>query len=212
MLLGLALGAVYATGFASTGGTDGAELEAAPNSNTPAENQDASELANKITEVEEDLTYNWGGRWGTIEDAVMYEIDLSSFGAGEKFFSEVLLVNTPAGFSDLQLQLRIAKIDKEAECGTAALESGLAGGGNVTSNKRVMIFDTDDAQVTFSGMEGSEEAGLLGQARYCVGIVNYSGSGKDESGTFVRKSKPGNDVTGIVHPEFVGTLNRMKGS
>lgn len=203
LALGLILGVIYATGFATTGGTEGSTGPAAANTNDPAANQDSSALAGQIT-APNDLTFNWSGRWGTIDTAVMYEVDLTPFGAGEKFFSEVLLTNTPSGFSDLQLQVRIAEA-----AGASCANSDLTGTA-MPANGRVMIFDTDDAQVTFSGMGGAT-TGLPGGAIYCIGVVDYGpnpASGKDTGGTFIRKSQAGGAFGGD-YPEFVGTLNRM---
>lgn len=213
LLLGLLIGAVYATGFAETKGKDGILANPANVNGKAAANENGAELKEELTTVTTELKYNWAGRWGSIDTAVMYQADLGLFTTGEKFFSEVVLTNTPTEFSDLQLQLRIAKIAKTETCavaGGAALESAAAGGGNVASNKRVMVFDTADAQVTFSGMEGTFE-GLLGGSKYCIGIVNYTGppaAGKDTGGTFIRKSAAGSSYSGI-YPSFIATLNRM---
>lgn len=200
LLLGALLGAVYATGFATTEGETAAEAAAAANNNSPAAKQDSSELAGQLSTVTANLNYSWSGRWGNVASAVMYEVDLSSFSESEKFFSEVVLTNTPEGFSDLQLQLRIAEA-AGASCATSDLT------GTASTNDRVMIFDTADAQVTFSGLAGAT-TGLLGGSKYCIGIVEYSGSGKDTGGTFIRKAKAGAEFEG-AYPSFVATLNRM---
>jgi hypothetical protein len=228
LLLGLLIGAVYATGFATIGA--GTPSESTPESlagepqATQAEN---SALKNSINPVTTELTYSWLGRWGSIETAVMYELDLEGtdpvdeeeFTASDKFYSEVVLLNEPTGFSDLQLQLRIAKLAEPSSesCalnGEAALKSAVApNGGGVVANQRVMHFDTSDAQVLFKGINDSSGAatGLPGAAEYCVGLVNYTGppeAGKDELGTFIRKNKTGPEFDG-EEPEFVVTLNRM---
>lgn len=211
LLLGLMLGAIYATGFATIGGAVGEATDPETNKSEPALNEDGAELAEQIEPVTANLSYEWAGRWGSIASAAMYEIDLTEFEAAESFFSEVVLLDPPSGFSDLQLQLRIAKLAAPAteSCaanGVTALE------GTAESNYRVMVFDTDDAQVTFSGMAGGTE-GLDGEAEYCIGIVDYAGppaAGKDEGGTFIRKAKAGPDASEVEEPTFVGTLNRME--
>lgn len=213
LLFGLLLGAIYATGFAETKGKDGTLANPAKVNGKAAADENSAELKEELTTVTSELKYNWAGRWGSIDTAVMYQADLGLFTTGEKFFSEVVLTNTPTEFSDLQLQLRIAKIESAKTCsadGVAALESSAAGGGAVSTNKRVMVFDAADAQVTFSGMEGTLE-GLLGGSKYCIGIVNYTGApaaGKDTGGTFIRKSAAGSSYSG-TYPSFIATLNRM---
>ena len=205
LLLGLLFGAIYATGFATSGGTSPSPAVATPNNNEPAVNADTSALAGLIRSSN-DLTYNWTGRWGEISSAVLYEVDLSSYRTTDLFFVEVVLTNVPAGFSDLQIQYRLAahRADGTDGCATTDLNDT----NSVSSNYRVMIFDAEDAQVTFSGLDG-----LPGADKYCIGVFDYSspapGSGKDEAGTFIRKSVAGSDILGIVEPEFVGTLNRM---
>lgn len=209
LLLGLLLGAVYATGFATTGGS-GSAAEATPLTGKPGDNEDSAELQSLITSTGS-LSWSWVGRWGSVATKAMYELDLSGKLASENFYAEVVLSNTPTKFSDLQLQLRIAepaagKTCTEAESITKLEEAG-------AEDRRVMIFDTADAQVTFSGMGGAT-TGLPGGAEYCIGIVNYPAeggslaAGKDESGTFIRKSEAGATFSGVL-PAFIGTLNRM---
>lgn len=200
LVVGLLFGVVWATGFATTEATTGSESKAAAVLSEAGEKQDAAALAGKISH-KEDLTWSWSGRWGSIATATMYEIDLSSFASSEKFFSEVVLTNEPTLFSDLQLQLRIAKPEKTS-CEAKDLEK------TESSNDRAMVFDAADAQVTFSGMKG-ETTGLPGESKYCIGIFNYSGSGKDTGGTFIRKSEAGSEFKG-TYPAFVATVDRME--
>lgn len=215
LLFGLLLGTIYATGFAETTGKNGTLATPANVNGSPATNENSAELKEELTTVTPELSYNWAGRWGSITTAVMYQADLSLFTSDEKFFSEVVLTNPPTDFSDLQLQLRIAKIEGTKTCsadGVIALESTTAGGGALAENKnkRVMVFDAADAQVTFSGIDGAV-GGLLGGSKYCIGIVNYTGppaAGKDTGGTFIRKSTAGSGFSG-TRPSFVATLNRM---
>jgi hypothetical protein len=203
LLLGLLLGAIYATGFATTGGGGSGVVPTAVTGEA-GENEDEAELKGLLTSSGS-LTWSWLGRWGSVATKAMYEIDLSGKEAGEKFFAEVVLNNTPTKFSDLQLQFRIAKPAVGKTCTEAESLALLAAAG--AEDRRVMVFDAVDAQVTFSGMEGAT-TGLPGASDYCIGIVDYSGAGKDTGGTFIRKSEPGATFTG-EYPTFIGTLNRM---
>jgi hypothetical protein len=201
LLVGLLLGAVYATGFAEVGGKSGTLSEPAAFGGSPAANEDGSELSNLIAVPGgESLTYDWAGRWGSVESQVMYEMDLTSFEAGNLFYAEVMLANVPSGFSSLQLQLRMASA-AGSSCAVSDLEAAAA------SDYRVMTFDTADSQVTFAGMGGAT-TGLAGNAVYCIGVVDYPGSGKDTGGTFIRKKEKGGSFTG-AYPRFVASLNYM---
>jgi hypothetical protein len=181
-----------------------------PLTGTAGENEDESELKGLI-ESKGSLTWSWLGRWGSVATKAMYEIDLSEKLESEKFFAEIVLSNSPTKFSDLQLQFRIAKPATGKTCTEAESITKLEE--TEEEDWRVMVFDAIDAQVTFSGLEGAT-TGLLGGSDYCLGIVNYPAeggslaAGKDEGGTFIRKSEAGASFTGVL-PTFIGTLNRM---
>ena len=202
LVLGLALGTIYATGFASTGGTTGTTDPAAANTNTPGDNQDTSALAALTTSPGGNLVFNWSGRWGSVASNAMYQVDLDGLSASNNYYVSVYLGNTPSGFSDLQLQLRI-KDDGPAGICNAADITGVAD----TDDFRVMAFDSQDAQVTFAGMDGVT-TGLDGGSTYCIGIANYANSGKDASGTFIRKNNTGGAFGG-TYPTFIASLNQM---
>lgn len=219
LLFGLLLGTIYATGFTTITGSGITGATATPLTADPGATQTAL-LTPNIVRHETNLAWTWTGRWGSIATADMYELNLTGndpvdkneFEASDKFYSEIVLVKPPAGFSDLQIQFRIAKLVNPltetcavAGAGKAALES------TASANKRVMYFDTADTQVTFSSIDGAAETvGLPGGARYCVGLVHYTTvpeAGKDEAGTFIRK--PTASVSDVpTYPEFVVTLNR----
>ncbi|HEX6115595.1 MAG TPA: hypothetical protein VFY99_00750 [Solirubrobacterales bacterium] len=200
LLVGLALGTIYATGFATTGGSTGATATAGANTNDPGANQDTSVLAGLMTTPDSNITFNWAGRWGSLSNAALYEADLD--GQTGDYFLGVYLSNTPSGFSDLQIQFRIADVGVGGTCDGAAI-NGVAD----TDDYRVMRFDNNDAQVTFSGMNGVT-TGLPGGSTYCVGVANYANNGKDTGGTFIRKVTTGGAFGG-TYPQFVGTLNAM---
>ena len=201
LLLGLALGNVWATGFAVVGGATGTADPAAPYYFDPGNKQDRSGLNGLLTSGG-DLTWNWQGQWGSVSSKAMYTADLNTLSAGGKYYVGVYLTNVPTGFSDLQLQLRIADVGPGGACSGTVMDA-------VTETKdfRIFTFDAVDAQVTFSGMAGAV-TGLPGASTYCVGIANYSGSGQDPAGTYIRKSSSGPSFSGI-HPTFVAALNQM---
>lgn len=202
LLLGLALGNVWAGGFATTGGADGTPGEASIVYRDPGNQQDTSGL-NGLIDSSGPLTWNWQGQWGHVSGQAMYTVDLDDEPAGDGFFVGVFLTNVPSGFSDLQLQLRIADAGKGGTCNAAVMDAVAD-----PEDFRIFTFEAADAQVTFSGMNGAE-AGLPGGKTYCVGVSNYPGSGQDAEGTFIRKASKGANFTGI-RPTFVATLNRKE--
>jgi hypothetical protein len=202
LLVGLALGTIYATGFATTGGTDGTTATASPNTNDPGANQDTSALAGFLTSPDANITFNWSGRWGSVSNAALYKADLDTESASNNYYIGAYLSNTPAGFSDLQLQFRIANVGVGGACTGAAINAVAD-----TDDYRIMRFDNNDAQVTFSGMNGVT-TGLDGGSTYCVGVAGYANNGKDSGGTFIRKVNTGGSFSG-TYPQFVGSLNQM---
>lgn len=200
LALGLSLGTIWASGFATTGSTTGTASTSPFIYANPGNKQDTSGL-NGLLSSGGDLTWNWQGQWGSVSSKAMYTADLDTLSAGGKYYVGVYLTNVPTGFSDLQLQLRIADVGTGGTCNAAAIEAV-----GTTSDYRIFTFDAVDAQVTFSGMGGA--TGLPGGKTYCVGIDNYSGSGQDPAGTYIRKSSSGPSFSGI-HPTFVAALNQM---
>lgn len=198
LALGLSLGTIWASGFATTGGTTGIASTSPFIYANPGNKQDTSGLNGLITSGGE-LSWSFQGQWGKVASLVMYTADLDTLSGN--YYVGVYLTNTPTGFSDLQLQLRIANVGSGGSCTTAALEA------TPSSNYRIFTFDAVDAQVTFSGM-GGLTTGLAGGNTYCVGIIDYSGSGQDSAGTFIRKSNSGPTFTG-VYPTFIAALNEM---
>jgi hypothetical protein len=201
LLLGLALGTIWASGFATTGGATGTASKAETLFADPGNKQDTSGLNGLITSGG-NLVFNWTGQIGTVSSLSMDTADLDTLSAANNYFVGVYLTNVPSGFSALQLQIRIADVGAGGTCTGATMEAA--------SNKndyRIFTFETADAQVTFSGMNGAT-TGLPGGKTYCIGVANYSGSGQDTEGTFIRKSTKGPNFTG-VYPTFIAALNQM---
>jgi hypothetical protein len=210
LALGLALGTVYATGFATTGGTTGSTQGASPINMDPGTNQDSSGLngliSNGCAGCSANLTYNWNGRNGSLSSAVMYEVNLTGEPPANNYYVSVYLTNTPGGFSDLQIQMRIATDGADNACTTADL-TNTATVGTGTGNYRNFIFDTNDTQVTWQGWVSSGNTagagGLDGGERYCVGVPSGGGN---PNGTLIRRQTASTTVT---PPTFVSTLNQM---
>ena len=202
LLLGLALGNIYAAGFATTGGTTGVgSTNAAPYYFDPGNKQDRSGLNGLLTSSG-NLTWTWTGQWGKVASQAMYTANLDTLPAGDDFYVGVYLTNVPVGFSDLQLRMQIADVGAGGTCSRTVMDAVAN-----PNDYRVFTFDATDSQVTFSGMNGAI-TGLPGARTYCVGVSDYSGSGQDPAGTYIRKSSSGPSFSGI-HPTFVAALNQM---
>jgi hypothetical protein len=185
--VGIATGAVWATGFASIGGTTGTSGAApivapsAPGAHTP-------DLQGAVT-AGSPLTVNWAGRWGSTAATNFFTVDLSSQANTRTFNVAFLLTNdiSTSGWSSLQLQLEAVDIASGA-CDANAFDG--------TNRPRVMAFDAQDA--------GAYWNGLAGGSKYCIGIA--ASDGNDTAGTFLRRDS---DTSGpSVYPTFVATVDR----
>jgi hypothetical protein len=185
--IGLATGAVWATGFASVGGTTGTTgaspilAPSAPGSHTP-------DLQGAVT-AGDPLTVNWAGRWGSTAATNFFTVDLSAKPGGQTFNVAFLLTNdiSSAGWTSLQLQLEAVDI-ASGSCDPTAFDG--------TNRPRVMAFDAQDA--------GAYWNGLVGGKIYCIGVDDAAGD--DPAATFLRRAS---DTTGpSTYPTFVATVDR----
>ena len=185
--LGIATGAVWATGFASIGGTTGTNgsspivAPSNPGAHTP-------ELQGAAT-AGDPLTVNWEGRWGSTASTNFFTVDLSGEPVGQTYNVAFLLTNdiSSAGWTSLQLELENVTI-ASGTCNPAAFDG--------TNAPRVMAFDRQDAGVYWNG--------LAGGSIYCIG-VNAS-DGHDTSGTFLRRASDSSGPT--TYPAFIATVDR----
>ena len=181
-LLGLMMGVVWAAGFASSSATVNTAADADPVFGTASSAAPSSEYSGLVAENTA-LTIDLDGNWGRIAaDTPMFDVDLT--GVTGTFFIDVVLANTPDGWSALQLEF----VQFNSTCGAVADWSAP----DATS---VMVVETVDSYATFSGLPGGGSA--------CIGI-EATAKANDQSGTFIR-SAPGATPTA---PEFVAILNR----
>jgi hypothetical protein len=188
-VIGLALGAVWATGFigftAANGATNESPAMAKGTPTTPA-----SALATVATKVN-DLTFDWNGRWGSIpSNKILVKVDLTgSQFAGKTYNVGLLLRNTSDLTEYATLQLNFENVAKAAS-GTCA-----AGDYDGTQLNKVMNVDNEDAGVYWNG--------LAGDAVYCIGIA--ASTGDDIATTFIRSAQ---DAFPANFPVFVTTVDR----
>jgi hypothetical protein len=185
--VGLATGAVWATGFASIGGatgTSGSSPMLAPS----APGAHTADLQGAVT-AGSPLTVDWLGRWGSTAATNFFTIDLSAKPVGQTFNVAFLLTNdiSSAGWTSLQLQLEAVDI-ASGSCNPASF--------NGTNRPRVMAFDARDAGAYWNGLPGA--------SKYCIGVA--AAPGNDPATTFLRRAS---DTTGpTTYPAFVATVDR----
>jgi hypothetical protein len=188
--VGLATGAVWATGFASVGGatgTNGSSPIVAPSA--PASH--APDLGGVVT-AGSPFTVNWSGRWGAVANTNFFTVDLSGKPNTQTFNVAFLLTNTTDisgnGWSSLQLKLEEVDAGTSGPCDASAFDG--------TQNPKVMAFDSQDAGVYWNGLPGGEV--------YCLGIA--AADGQDTTGTFIRRAD--DSVAPTVYPRFLATVDR----
>jgi hypothetical protein len=188
-VVGLALGAVWATGFIGFTAGNGATGESpAMAKGVPADNTSAlNSVATKVN----DVTFDWAGRWGSIPaDKILVKVDLSgSQFAGKTYNVAVLLTNTSDLTDYASLQLNFENSYKAASGTCAAADY------DTTVHNKVMNIDDEDAGVYWNA--------LPGDAVYCIGIA--AAPGDDIAKTFIRSAQ---DAFPNAFPAFVTTVDR----
>ena len=187
--VGLATGAVWASGFASVSGANGATA-GSPALTKTAPTTATSALSATTTAVTP-LAFDWQGRWGSVAaDTVMFKVDLSGAGfAGKTYNVALLLTNTSVLTGWASMQLEVERVDEAAagSCSAADLDG--------TNNEQVLNFDDEDAGVYWNAVPGD--------AVYCLGLA--ASTGDDAAGTFLRAAQ---DTPPSAFPTFVATVDR----
>jgi len=187
--VGLATGAVWASGFASGTGANGATAISQALTKT-APSTATSALASTTTAVTP-LAFDWQGRWGSIAaDTVMFKVDLSGAAfAGKTYNLAVLLANTSnmSGWASMQLKLERVDVAAAGSCAASAFDG--------TQHPKLLNFDDEDAGVYWNG--------VAGDAVYCVGV--NAAAGDDAAGTFLRAAQ---DTPPTAWPTFITTVDR----
>jgi hypothetical protein len=187
--VGLGGGAVWATGFATGSGANGATA-ISPALTKTAPSTATSALAGTTTAVTP-LSFDWQGRWGSIAaDTVMFKVDLSGANyAGKTYNIALLLANTSdmSGWASMQLELERVDVAASGTCTASAFDG--------TQNPKVLNFDDEDAGVYWNGVPGD--------AVYCLGV--NTAPGDDVDGTFLRAAQ---DTPPTAFPTFITTVDR----
>jgi hypothetical protein len=185
--VGIATGAVWATGFASIGGATGTN-GASPMITPSAPGAHAPDLQGAVT-AGSPLTVDWAGRWGSTASTNFFTVDLSGEPGAQTYNVAFLLTNDLSGDGWTSLQLELEAVDiATGPCDPADFDG--------TNRPRVMAFDALDAGVYWNG--------LAGGSIYCIGL--NASDGNDTDGTFLRRAS---DTTGPgEYPAFVATVDR----
>jgi hypothetical protein len=184
------MGAVWATGFASIGGQNGAATPSTPITSGTASNP-TSTLSGLVT-AGNPLQVDWTGLWGSTPARSLFTVDLTSKGSGT-YNTSLLLTNDISNHGWETLQVEFELHDDGTAAGTCD-DSDIDGSGT----KHVLVFDTVDAGAYWSGLAAGH--------RYCVGVPASSAPPADQSGTFIRRD---DDTTPPdLYPTLVETLNR----
>jgi hypothetical protein len=187
---GLATGAVWASGFATTGGANraGGTVESPAMAKT-APSPAAQPLSGTASSVAT-LKFDWSGRWGSIHDnTVMFKVDLTgSQFTGKTYNVATLLTNTShlTGWSSLQLKFE-QEISADGSCDPADLTAA--------TNSQLLNVDNQDAGVYWNGLAGNKV--------YCVGVT--AAHGDDALGTFLRSA---DENVPSDFPTFITTVDR----
>jgi|SRR3954451_19478310 len=187
--VGIIMGAVWATGFASIGGAQG-NVNGSPAVTAGASTAHSSALAGTASAVSATFPVDWTGRWGSIpSDTTFFKVDLTGK-TSQTFNIAMLLSNdiSTGGWETLQLNVENVQLASgTADCSSATFDG--------SQQNKVMVFDSLDAGVYWNALAGDKV--------YCIG-VNAS-NGQDTAGTFLRSAS---DTPPTVYPTFITTVNR----
>jgi hypothetical protein len=188
--LGVSMGAVWATGFATIGGANGTNAASPPlSSSDPAAH--TSDLASTAT-AGSNLTVDWLGRWGGTAATRFFTVDLDAKSSSTNYNIAMLLTNdiSNQGWTTLQLKVENADVGAGGTCNATVFDG--------TQNPKLMVLDTRDAGVYWNNLPGG--------TTYCVGIAAAANPASDTGGTFLRRDS---DTSGpSLYPTFTATVDR----
>jgi hypothetical protein len=193
-LVGVAIGAVWAAGLATSETQPGTET-AAPNVVGSTNPFPASRFDGLVT-TNSNLTIGFSGLWGVVAaDTPMFNFDATTLADGT-YFATVYLNATPAGWEQIQIKFLIVP----KSCTTAvAGDWTTAAGGTANQNYSVVALDVADAKATFNNL-----AVAGGDDQFCIGVQNIA-KANDTAGTFLRR--PSASVTPTM-PSFIAAANQ----
>jgi len=190
--VGLATGAVWATGFAQAGGASNLRVTS-PAITRDAPADQADRLLGTVVADTAVLNYTYEGSWGAIVDTNLFTVDLT--GHPGTYNLALLLANTTGltGWSSLQIEFQMVPASGPSDTCVPADFDGITADPDDTN---VMRFDAEDAAVYWNAVPGN--------AVYCLGVDGSDG--RDLSRTWLRGADE--NVSPSVFPAFVATVDR----
>jgi hypothetical protein len=189
---GLLLSTVWATGFADSNSTNGADNASVRVDGTPHAAVTVDSPYKTLITNPEDLSVDWNGYWGVLaQNTAMYAIDLSAHdGPGGTdvgtYFAEVLVKNTAADWDTQQYKVELFT---DVTCSAANL-------GVASTTFHLLNVTKEDSYVSFPGLTTGHT--------YCIG-VKATPQASEMTATFLRR---GDDTVFPTATTFVGVLNR----
>jgi hypothetical protein len=187
--VGILMGAVWATGFASIGGAQNGTQANSPAFTSGGASAQSSALAGVVS-ADQNLSVTWTGRWGSTAATNFFKVDLDGKSNTQTFNAAMLLTNdtSAGGWESLQLKLELKDVGAGGTCTPATDFDG-------TQNAKVMYFDQADEGVYWNALPGG--------TTYCIGLA--ASNGQDTSGTFLRSAT---DTPPTIYPTFTATVDR----
>jgi hypothetical protein len=196
--VGVGMGTVWATGFASVGGQtpNPASTGSTALVHTPGV-ADSSSLATKVTPGTGFASrVTWDGLYGATAATSFFKVDLTGLSGN---YNVSMLLSNGAAMANagwVSLQMRVGYLtDPAGGCSNADFAGAL-------SDPQVITFDNEDAGAYWSGLAGNHV--------YCLGMNSLTppstdGYTLDPNDTFLRRSS----TAGPSHyPEFIATVDR----
>lgn len=203
--IGLSMGAVWATGFATfsagANGTTTVSPIVVPGSPTDVANPLASVVTAGST-----WNVNWTGDWGSTGATEFFQVDLSSLPSAQTYNLAMLLTNGAAMSAGTNLwQTLQLNVELTQPAGSSCAASDFTTS-STTEVSRIFVFDSDDAGVYWNSADTDVQStlsGITGGQIYCIGI-NAAAPPYDGTSTFLRDD----GAVPSVYPDFVTTVNR----
>jgi hypothetical protein len=189
--VGLATGAVWASGFATPTTAQGVAGESP--AMTKSDAIDATSDLNGTAAAVTPVLFDWDGRWGKISaPTVMVKVDLSNakFADPKRYNVAILLSNITAltGWATLQLEIEHVELAAGAPCVAADFDG--------MKDPKLLNVDNQDAGVYWNT--------LAGEKVHCFGIAPTPAF-VDETTTLLRAAQ---DTPPGVFPTFITTVDR----
>lgn len=194
------MGAVWATGFATTPAATQGSTTAGPTASSgwhSITGATASPLAGTASANATPWSVSWNGYWGSTANYSFFTVDLSAAQYSGHTYNVGMVLDSFTGqakWSSLSLKAQLVPLGAAANCSAVTFDG--------TTGAVQLNLDRADAAAYWTSVAGGAAAD-----KYCIGIQAMN-PGNDSSGTFLRSASdtvwPG---TGD-YPSFVATVDQ----